>query len=477
MADEHLKHISEFLDFFTPQQRGDFLELAPDELALDRYIYSQPKPDPALEAQIRRLQQINQSLDERLPPQLALPPGLSVDYAAELNRRQLQAVTCAAGPLLVIAGAGSGKTRTLVYRLSYLLEQGLDPHRILLLTFTRRAAHQMLARAARLRPDGGPQQVMGGTFHAFCAWLLRRLAPLAGIAANFTIIDTVDASDILDLICAELKLRTKDRAFPRKGRIQEIVSKARNAQTRLEVVLERDYPELLADYAEALNLLASTYAAYKLGNQLMDYDDLLEQTHHQLRDNPRFARRAREFFEHVMVDEYQDTNQLQKEIAESLALEHRNLMVVGDDAQSIYGFRGARLENILRFPASWPDCHVVRLEQNYRSSQAVLRVANAIIAHNRLGFPKRLFSEQVEGPKPQLARLYGAEDEAIWIADRILELHPAVPFASMAVLYRAGFHSNYLQAELLKRRIPFVVYGGIRFTERRHVKDLVAYLR
>lgn len=475
MSDDRLHHISEFLDFFAGP--ASFLELEPEGLALDRYHYAAPPESPALDAQIRQLRGITRSLGERLPPPVSLPPNLHIDYAAALNSRQLQAVTCTSGPLLVIAGAGSGKTRTLIYRLSYLLEAGVTPAHVLLLTFTRRAAAQMLERAQRLRPGSGTHEVMGGTFHSFCAWLLRRLAPLAGMASNFTIIDTVDGGDIIDLICQELKLRTKDKAFPRKGRIQEIISQVRNSQLPLETVLEREHPDLRENYADELALISRAFAAYKLGNQLMDYDDLLEVTRDRLRDSEAFARKARSFFSHVMVDEYQDTNLLQKQITDALAAEHRNLMVVGDDAQSIYGFRGAHFENILRFPETWPDAHLVKLEQNYRSTQPILNLSNAIIASNRLGFPKRLFSERKEGPLPRLSRLYSAEDEAIWIVDQILQRHPQIPFVEMAVLYRAGFHSNFLQAELIKRRIPFVVYGGIRFTERRHIKDMVAYLR
>lgn len=472
MSEDRLQHISEFLDFFAGP--ASFLELEPEGLSLNRYHYALPPESPALDEQIRRLKGINRQLDERLPPAMVLPAGLSLDYAAALNSRQLQAVTCTSGPLLVIAGAGSGKTRTLIYRLSWLIEQGVDGSEILLLTFTRRAARQMIERAQLLRP--GAQEAMGGTFHAFCAWLLRRLSPLAGLASNFTIIDTVDAGDILDLIAQELKLR-KDKAFPRKGRIQEIFSQVSNAQTSLETILTENHPDLAEAYGEELALLARTFSAYKAGNQLLDYDDLLEITRDRLRDSEAFARKARRFFTHIMVDEYQDTNLLQKQITDLLAAEHRNLMVVGDDAQSIYGFRGAHLENILRFPEAWPECHVVRLEQNYRSTQPILNLSNAILTANRLGFPKRLFSERKTGEAPRLARLYGSEDEAVWIVERILERHPRVPYAEMAVLYRAGHHSSFLQAELLKRRIPFVVYGGIRFTERRHVKDMVAYLR
>jgi len=479
MSDQ-MQRLGDFLEFFAPQSA--YWETA-DQLGLQHERYEWPEPSAELSARLRHLQQLNQSLDERLPPEPQFPAGLAIDYAAELNPRQQAAVACTQGPLLVIAGAGSGKTRTLVYRLSYLLEQGVPAQRILLLTFTRRAAQQMLERAQLLRVGSGAQDVMGGTFHSFCAWILRRLAPLAELNPHFSIIDTVDACDIIDLICNELKLRGKDRAFPRKARIQDILSKARNVQLALPLLLERDYPELL-DYLPALELIASTYSSYKRGNHLMDYDDLLEVTRDLLRHNVRFARKARSFFDHVMVDEYQDTNLIQKDLADALAQEHGNLMVVGDDAQSIYGFRGADYENILRFPETWPTCRLVRLEQNYRSTPSILNFTNQILSHNPLGFAKSLFSDRAGShagawPLPQLERHLDAGAEAEAIADKILELHHQgqLAFCELAVLYRAGFHSTYLQAELLKRRIPFVVYGGIRFIERRHIKDMLAYLR
>lgn len=472
---DHLQRVGEFLEFFTSET--SFLEVE-DRLSFQHYSYDWPVPEPSVSVKIRQLKAVSEKLTEKLPPPPEFAPGLELDYAAELNPRQQMAVACSSGPLLVLAGAGSGKTRTLVYRLSHLLEQGVTANRILLLTFTRRAAQEMLERAQILRPGSGAHGVMGGTFHSFCAYLLRRLAPLVELNPQFTIIDTVDAADIMDLIVQELNLRGKDRAFPRKARIQELISRARNAQKTLDQVLEEQAPDL-EDYLPALTLIASTYAKYKRGNHLMDYDDLIEFTRDQLLANERFARKARQLFDYIMVDEYQDTNLIQKDLADALAAEHRNLMVVGDDAQSIYAFRGANYENILRFPQTWSDCHVVKLEQNYRSTQALLDFSNGIVQHNQLVFPKQLFSERQQGVKPRILREYSAEDEAEMLADQILTLNheQQIPFHEMAVLYRAGYHGNYLQAELLKRRVPFVVYGGIRFTERRHVKDLVAYLR
>lgn len=474
---DDLRHVSEFLDFFTDSpQTADFLEIAENSLHNTRYEW--PIPDPHLKIKMREIQALSKSLDERLPQQaLRNPQNLSLDYAEALNPQQLAAVSCTEGPLLALAGAGTGKTRTLVHRLSYLLDQGVKPGRILLLTFTRRAALEMLERAQLLNPQRGAHQVMGGTFHSFCAYLLRRLAPLVNLSPQFTIIDTVDSADVVDLIVQELKLRGKDRAFPRKNKIQEIISRARNAQKSLEQTLTEQYPDLLENYLEPLQLIAKTYAAYKRGNHMMDYDDLIEFTRDQLRDNQPFARKARSLFDYIMVDEYQDTNLIQKDLADYLAAEHRNIMVVGDDAQSIYGFRGANYENILRFPQTWQDCHVVRLEENYRSTQPLLDFSNAVLSQNTLGFPKRLFSSRKTGTLPHIEKVYSTEDEAVWIAEHILEAAEQTPFHEMAVLYRSGFHSNFLQAELIKRNIPFVVYGGIRFTERRHIKDLVAYLR
>lgn len=475
MVSDRLRHISEFLDFFAPNSLSDSFHA--EDLRFERYIYSQPLSGEAYLHQLRTVQTMLQHVSEKPPAVVSLPTTLQLDYPSLLNPQQLAALSCIQGPLLILAGAGSGKTRTLIHRLSYLLEQGVEPRRILLLSFTRRSAQEMLLRAQQINPRSQAHQVMGGTFHSFCAWLLRKLAPLAGLSPAFSIIDTVDSSDIIELICQELKLRSRDRAFPRKAKIHDIISKSRNLQTEIVGVLEQDYPELVQDYTEDLNLIAQAFKAYKYGNHLLDYDDLLELTHQQFKSNPAFRQKAQQYFDYIMVDEYQDTNLFQKELADYLAYEHRNLMVVGDDAQSIYGFRGARLSNILEFPLRWPDAHIVRLEQNYRSCPDILKVCNAVIARNQIAFPKQLYSKRPAGLKPQISKLYGAEDEAVWIADRILELHERISFADMAVLYRSGFHSHFLQAELIKRRIPFVVYGGIRFTERRHIKDMVAYLR
>jgi len=442
-------------------------------------FYLEPEIDSNMQARLARFEKLRQEVERRhlLEPVADLKPGLKLDYAHELNARQLAAVTTTSGPLLILAGAGSGKTRTLVYRLNYLLETGTPPERILLLTFTRKASAEMLQRSRGLLQSERAEKVMGGTFHSFASHLLRRYAKLLNLDPHFSIIDTVDAEDIIDLIRQELKFDKQSRAFPKKSRIQELISRSRNCQMTIAEVVARDFKGL-ETYLEELETLESVFQEYKRRHFLLDYDDLLDQVNLGLRENPAFKRSVQNLFDHIMVDEYQDTNKVQKELADHLAEKHRNLMVVGDDAQSIYAFRGAELENILLFPESWPDCKIVRLEQNYRSSQPLLDFSNALLKQARLGYPKHLFSERKQGITPEVCKHFSTEDEAIWVVDQILALREqGLELSEMAVLYRSGFHSNYIQAELLRRSIPYVVYGGIRFTERRHVKDLVALAR
>ncbi len=441
--------------------------------------YAEPEMDSEMKARLRRFEKLRQEVDARSLESLPEPlsPELKLDYADELNPRQLLAATTTEGPLLVLAGAGSGKTRTLIYRLSYLLEKGVAPERILLLTFTRKASAEMLLRARLLLQSERAEKVMGGTFHSVASHLLRRYAKLLDLDPHFSIIDTVDSEDIIDLIRQELKFDKKSRAFPKKSRIQELISRSRNCQKALADVIARDYTGL-EDYLEELQTLETVYHEYKRRHSLLDYDDLLIQVDQQLRANPAFKRSVQNLFDYVMVDEYQDTNLVQKSFADQLCERHKNLMVVGDDAQSIYGFRGAELENILLFPESWPTCKIVRLEQNYRSTQPLLDFSNDLLKQARLGYPKKLFSLRTAGVAPVICRHYSAEDEAIWVVDRVLELREqGLELKDMAVLYRSGFHSGFIQTELLRRSIPYVVYGGIRFIERRHVKDLVALAR
>jgi len=400
-----------------------------------------------------------------------------ISYADQLNENQLTAVTTTAGPLLVIAGAGSGKTRVIVYRVSYLLENNVDPGKILLLTFTRKAAHEMLSRVEQLLKDTRAGKVMGGTFHSFAVHVLRKYAGMLNLPNNFTIIDTGDSEDTIDLIRTELKYNQKDKKFPKKKRLQKVISASRNRNMTIRDFVERYYTGL-TDYVQDIELIYNGYTRYKEMSNIFDFDDLMEFLRNSLRDKPHFRKRLQEDFEYIMVDEFQDTNVVQKEIVDFLAGKHRNLMVVGDDSQSIYAFRGANYENILRFPQNFPDCRVVKIEKNYRSSKKILEFTNNIIDHSLIGYKKKLYSDIESYSLPTVKRFYDAEEEAEFIVSKVLELREQnVPLNEIAVLNRADWHNRYIQTELNKRGIPYVVVGGFKFNERMHIKDMIAYLR
>jgi len=400
-----------------------------------------------------------------------------IDYGNHLNEAQLTAATTTQGPLLVIAGAGSGKTRVIVYRVSYLLENNVDPGRILLLTFTRKAAHEMLTRVEQLLKDTRAGKVMGGTFHSFAVHVLRKYAGLLSLPHNFTIIDTADSEDTIDLIRTELKYNQKDKKFPKKKRLQKIISGSRNRNMTIRNFVERFYSGLI-DYVQDIELIYNGYTRYKEMSNIFDFDDLMEFLRNSLRDKPRFRKRLQEDFDYIMVDEFQDTNVVQKEIVDWLAAKHRNLMVVGDDSQSIYAFRGANYENILRFPQQFPDCKVVKIEKNYRSSRNILEFTNNIIDHSIIGYKKKLYSDIESYDLPIVKRFYDEEEEAAFIVSKVLELREQnVPLNEIAVLNRADWHNRYIQTELNKRGIPYVVVGGFKFNERMHIKDMIAYLR
>lgn len=459
-----------------------------NELAyMDITLYTEPDANADTESRIERLQEITQGIEqmvvklEDVQTHKQKPASSSkrykIDYRNSLNDGQYLATTTTKGPLLVIAGAGSGKTRTVTYRVSYLIESGVPPEQILLLTFTRKAASEMIKRTAELLQDNSVDKVMRGTFHAFANHTLRRFANMIGLSSNFTIIDTIDSQDIIDLIRQELKFTKKSRAFPRKSRIQSIFSKARNCNISIKEVLDREYTALL-EFEDDLNLIFQAFQQYKRANNVVDYDDLMDTLRDKLRENVPFRRKVQSLHRYIMVDEFQDTNVVQKQIIDYIAQGSRNIMVVGDDSQSIYAFRGANFENILMFPKTYPDCKVVKLEQNYRSNQDILNFTNNVAGNARLGYQKRLFSTNKKIFKPLIARFYDQQDEAEHIVNKILELREKdISLNQIAVIYRASFHSNYIQAELLKRNIPYVVVGGIKFIERRHVKDIMAYLR
>ncbi|MDP4223887.1 MAG: ATP-dependent helicase [Bacteroidota bacterium] len=400
-----------------------------------------------------------------------------INYAGELNRAQLEAVTQINGPVLVIAGAGSGKTRVIVYRVAFMMENGINPGEVLLLTFTRKAAGEMLGRVQQILADSSAQKVFGGTFHAFSNYVLRKYSSLLNIPNNFTIIDEEDSADTIDLIRSGLKIEKREKAFPRKNRIQEIISSARNRNLTIREVIENEFSGL-REFIGNIELINQGYEKYKKLSRIFDYDDLMDILRNSLRDNKLFRKKLQNEYRHIMVDEYQDTNVIQKEIVEYLAGEARNVLVVGDDSQSIYSFRGANYENILRFPQKYPECRVIKIEENYRSNQKILDFTNDIILNARIGYKKRLYSKITCDTLPVVRKFYDQETEAEFVVDRILEYREkGISLNQIAVLVRAFWHARYIEAELNKRSIPYVAVGGLKFNERKHVKDMISYLR
>jgi DNA helicase-2/ATP-dependent DNA helicase PcrA len=309
--------------------------------------------------------------------QLVHPRNLTINYKQELNAAQYEAVTSVEGPHLVIAGAGTGKTRTIVYRVAYLVELGVKPDRVLLLTFTRKAAQEMLRKAAMVL-DSRCESVSGGTFHSFANNILRKNARLIGYEKNFTILDQSDAEDVLNLIRTRMKFDTKDKRFPRKEALYDLYSRSLNTLTPMNSILMNDYPQY-AELEADIQMLHKTYEQYKMQHNLMDYDDLLVNLARLMREHESVRASLSDRYKYIMIDEYQDTNKVQAEIVRLLAFKHKNVMVVGDDAQSIYAFRGSTIKNILSFPEEFPDCKIIKLEENYRSTQPILNLANEIL--------------------------------------------------------------------------------------------------
>lgn len=380
------------------------------------------------------------------------------------------------GPVLVVAGAGSGKTRTLVFRVARLVEQGIDPQGILLLTFTRKAASEMLRRATGLL-DGRCEQVGGGTFHSFANIVLRRYGSALGLQSSFTILDRGDAEDVVGLLRARRGLDKKEKRFPRKQTIAEMFNMAVNKSRPLRELIAESYSHL-DEHIDDLVALEAEYRTYKAARQVVDYDDLLVKLHELLDRHPSVRSQLSRRYRYVMVDEYQDTNPLQASIVRLLAAEHSNVMAVGDDAQSIYAFRGADFRNIMDFPTLFPDTRIINLEQNYRSTQPILDVANAIVSQARERYTKILFTTKPEGASPLLVAAENENYQSRFVCQRILELREeGVPLPEIAVLFRSSFHSFDLELELARADLPFVKRGGFKFIETAHVKDALAHLR
>ncbi|MEE8494097.1 MAG: ATP-dependent helicase [Nitrospirales bacterium] len=400
----------------------------------------------------------------------------SVDYAKELNDQQLAAVTAQDGPALVIAGAGSGKTRTLVYRLAYLIDRGVDPESILLLTFTRRAAQEMLQRAGLLI-GGRSERVVGGTFHSVANTLLRRHGRAIGVSPGFTILDRGDSEDLIGLLRGEHGLAQKEKRFPKKGTIADIFSKCANTLQPIEEVLLGEFPHFW-EHLDDLRKLQQAYALAKGKRQTLDYDDLLVKLETLLSSEEATRLAVSQRYRYILVDEYQDTNKIQAELVRHLASTHNNVMAVGDDSQSIYGFRGATFRNIMDFPTLFPGTILYKLEENYRSTQPILTLANEIISAASEKYSKRLFTRRAEGPLPVLVEAGGEHTQSRFVAQKILELREeGIPLGDIAVLFRSSFHAFDLEIELSRRDLPFEKRGGFKFIETAHVKDVLAHLR
>lgn len=405
-----------------------------------------------------------------------------IPYEQVLNKQQLRAVMHTTGPALVLAGAGTGKTRTLTYRVARLVEDGVDPASILLMTFTRKAASEMLRRSAGLL-DGRCERVAGGTFHAFAFGCLRRFGLEARSDVQDTsllrpvrVLDQSDAQDVMNLVRGRFDIAALKRRFPQKGTLHDMYSTAVNTSRPLVDVIAQDYAQFV-DYTETISEIIRAYNAYKHGNGLVDYDDLLLYALSCTR-HPEIGPVLRSQYSFIMVDEYQDTNALQHAIVCGLAGEQQNVMVVGDDAQSIYSFRGADIRNIHAFPTMFPHCDIIRLEQNYRSTQQILDVCNQVIRESPHVFDKELVSERRDGEPPMLISALNERQQSQFVVQQLLLAREnGVPFSGMAVLVRSGFLSFDLEIELGKANIPFRKFGGLRFTEAAHVKDLLAVLR
>ncbi|MFC2016277.1 ATP-dependent helicase [Chloroflexota bacterium] len=396
----------------------------------------------------------------------------------ELNPQQREAVTYGNGPLLVVAGAGSGKTRTLAYRVSYLISQGVSPQRILLLTFTRRAVNEMLKRAASAVRNGVvvTSQVWGGTFHAFANRILRIYSQAADLSPDFTVIDRTDAEDLLDVIRNDLALSKKHSRFPRKSTCLAIYSRRVNGDEELESVLKSNYP-WCEMWVDELKALFRDYVNRKQKQNILDYDDLLLYLYYLLQ-NEKAAESIGGRFDHILVDEYQDTNKIQAGILLGVRRENNNIMVVGDDAQSIYGFRSATIRNMLDFPEQFPGTKIVALEQNYRSIQPILDTTNKVIAQAHERYSKDLWSDRKGEQKPVLITCADENHQDEEIIRLILNHYEqGIPLHKQGVLFRAASHSNSLELALTRKNIPFHKYGGSRFLEAAHIKDLISFLR
>jgi len=400
----------------------------------------------------------------------------TINYQEELNASQFEAASAVNGCYLIIAGAGTGKTRTLVYRVARLIELGYDPNSILLLTFTRKAANEMMKRASMLLDDRC-SKIRGGTFHSFANLTLRKYAKAIGLDSNFTILDQGDSEDVINLIRSQDRFLTKDKRFPNKQTLNKVYSLSVNTGKKVEEIIENDYPHFLPLLDKILEI-QKIFTEYKRRNNLLDYDDLLVYLREFLyKDSPAVKALLSEI-KFVMVDEYQDTNHLQAEIVKGLARYNKNVMVVGDDSQAIYSFRGADFHNIMEFPKLFDDVKIIKLEENYRSVQSILNFANRINEAAVEKYKKDLYTRRGSGELPNIIAATTDNLQSKFIVEKILDLREeGIPLKDIAVLFRSSFFSFDLELELSKANIPFQKFGGMKFVETAHIKDVMAFLR
>ena len=399
-----------------------------------------------------------------------------INYDEELNPTQKEAACSTEGPYLVIAGAGSGKTRVLVFRTAYLVERGVRPENILLLTFTRRAAREMLSRASGILDDRC-QQVSGGTFHSFANTILRKYGERMGLPRHFTILDQADSENTVHMIRTHMGLGKNDKRFPKKNALFSVISKCVNKCIDLESVIYEEYPHFM-EYSASIEKIHGEYTRYKKSMALADYDDLLVYLRDLLASDQKLREALSDYYRYIMVDEYQDTNKIQAEIVRLLTCRHDNIMVVGDDSQSIYSFRGAHFRNIIDFPKIFPKARVITLEENYRSSQPILDLTNEVISAAREKFDKNLFTQNAGENLPIYVEVPDENTQSRYITERITQLRAeGVKFSEMAVLFRSGWHSNDLEVQLAAQGVSFVKYGGQKFVESAHIKDALSFLR
>ena len=409
--------------------------------------------------------------------QISTPPkSYKIDYENELNQAQLEAVLHKDGPLLIIAGAGSGKTRTLTYKVARLIEDGVSPENILLLTFTRRAAREMISRAENIL-GAGLGKITGGTFHSFANMILRRYARFADLKNNFTVIDRSDAEDVVNHIRGKI-IDKKEKRFPKKSTILDIYSKTINKDIPLDAIVKKEYKQF-EHCTEKLIEIANAYNNYKKERSMLDYDDLLLYLKALLMSNEEVRKQISLKYKYVLIDEYQDTNSIQAQIVRLIASEHNNVTAVGDDSQSIYSFRGANFKNILEFPNLYEGCKIVTLEQNYRSSQNILDFANKILEQAKEKYSKELFSTIQSSEKPAIICCENTHAEGEFVVQRILEFcnEDGLSLDDIAVLSRSASLMFDVETQLVKQKIPYRKIGGLKFTETAHVKDITAYLR